>query len=297
MALANCEKARELSPSSSSSRRSACGAAATMRGSDLQKGCTKLKLSRRFTLPNLGSTATATASSEAFRSSPCVNGRCQTTCPRPIDVSDAPSSTAHNSRPHSERGDSHAGAAAKIGRTESTPAINSAHQRQQQSWNSISNDHQSGSQLSCCSTAVSVGGATAADDDDDVDDAPRHQCPPESAAWRHHLIVHTTSGRAATMSSCSSSSCGSGLNQVGRDVAFNWCCSGVVQPVQRFELLGESDVHLCKLQHSATVIAKILSCKYLRRWETHHLFLNDACLSSKTVKSYARYILYCTRFN
>lgn len=48
-------------------------------------------------------------------------------------------------------------------------------------------------------------------------------------------------------------------------------------------LIAEGDVQLCKLNHSGTVIGKILSSKFLRRWETHHLFLNDAQISSKTV--------------
>ena len=52
---------------------------------------------------------------------------------------------------------------------------------------------------------------------------------------------------------------------------------------RRFKLLAEGDIQLCRLTHSGTVINKILSSKFLRRWETHHLFLNDACLSSKTV--------------
>ena len=56
-------------------------------------------------------------------------------------------------------------------------------------------------------------------------------------------------------------------------------------PGRRFKLLAEGDVQLCRLTHSGTVINKILSSKFLRRWETHHLFLNDACLSSKTVTS------------
>ena len=51
----------------------------------------------------------------------------------------------------------------------------------------------------------------------------------------------------------------------------------------RFKLLSEGDIQLCRLTHSGTVISKILSSKFLRRWETHHVYLNDAWLSSKTV--------------
>ena len=61
-------------------------------------------------------------------------------------------------------------------------------------------------------------------------------------------------------------------------------------PGRRFKLLAEGDVQLCRLTHSGTVINKILSSKFLRRWETHHLFLNDACLSSKTVSIFTSFV-------
>jgi hypothetical protein len=51
------------------------------------------------------------------------------------------------------------------------------------------------------------------------------------------------------------------------------------------KLLSEGDIQLCRVTHSGTVIGKILSSKFLRRWETHHLYLNDAQISSKTVPS------------
>lgn len=51
----------------------------------------------------------------------------------------------------------------------------------------------------------------------------------------------------------------------------------------RFKPLEEGDIQVCYLNHTRTLFSKILSSKFLRRWETHHLYLNDACLSSKTV--------------
>lgn len=51
----------------------------------------------------------------------------------------------------------------------------------------------------------------------------------------------------------------------------------------RFRPIEEGDVQVCYLNHTRTLVSKILSSKFLRRWETHHLYLNDACLSSKTV--------------
>ncbi|XP_076378800.1 C-Maf-inducing protein [Megalopta genalis] len=56
--------------------------------------------------------------------------------------------------------------------------------------------------------------------------------------------------------------------------------SGPVGP--RFKPIEEGDIQLCFLNHSKTLVRKILSSKFLRRWETHHLYLNDTCVSSKT---------------
>ncbi|XP_077288152.1 C-Maf-inducing protein-like isoform X2 [Arctopsyche grandis] len=53
-------------------------------------------------------------------------------------------------------------------------------------------------------------------------------------------------------------------------------------PGPRFKLLVEGDIHVCRLNHTRTVISKMLSSKFLRRWENHHLYLNDHCISSKT---------------
>ncbi|KYQ48565.1 C-Maf-inducing protein [Trachymyrmex zeteki] len=54
----------------------------------------------------------------------------------------------------------------------------------------------------------------------------------------------------------------------------------------RFKPLEEGDIQMCYLNHTRTLVKKILSSKFLRRWETHHLYLNDACLSSKTLTGF-----------
>ncbi|XP_033217067.1 C-Maf-inducing protein-like [Belonocnema kinseyi] len=54
----------------------------------------------------------------------------------------------------------------------------------------------------------------------------------------------------------------------------------------RFKPLEEGDIQVCYLNHTRTLFSKILSSKFLRRWETHHLYLNDACLSSKTLTGF-----------
>lgn len=50
----------------------------------------------------------------------------------------------------------------------------------------------------------------------------------------------------------------------------------------RFKLLSEGEIQVCYLNHTRTVISKIVSSKFLRRWENHRLYLNDTCISSKT---------------
>lgn len=58
----------------------------------------------------------------------------------------------------------------------------------------------------------------------------------------------------------------------------------------RFKPLEEGVIQVCYLNHTRTLVRKILSSKFLRRWETHHLYLNDACLSSKTVSLLQTYL-------
>ena len=52
---------------------------------------------------------------------------------------------------------------------------------------------------------------------------------------------------------------------------------------QRYRLLLEGDVQLCRLNHTRTVVSKIMNSKYLRRWEGHHLVLGSSEITSSTV--------------
>lgn len=60
----------------------------------------------------------------------------------------------------------------------------------------------------------------------------------------------------------------------------------------KFKLIHEGDIQVCRLNHSRTVINKILSSKFLRRWENHHLFLTKTQINSKTV-SHLHFSFYC----
>lgn len=51
----------------------------------------------------------------------------------------------------------------------------------------------------------------------------------------------------------------------------------------KFKLVTEGDVQVCKVKHGNNLMDKFIGSKLLRRWETHHIFLNDSCISSKTV--------------
>lgn len=51
----------------------------------------------------------------------------------------------------------------------------------------------------------------------------------------------------------------------------------------KFKLVHEGDIQCCRLNHQRTVISKILSSKFLRRWETHRFILTSFNITSKTV--------------
>nr|XP_006817403.1 PREDICTED: c-Maf-inducing protein-like [Saccoglossus kowalevskii] len=50
----------------------------------------------------------------------------------------------------------------------------------------------------------------------------------------------------------------------------------------KYKLLHEGDIQVCCLNHARTVISKILSSKFLRRWEPHHIVLADSTIYSTT---------------
>ncbi|GIX74859.1 c-Maf-inducing protein [Caerostris darwini] len=66
------------------------------------------------------------------------------------------------------------------------------------------------------------------------------------------------------------------------------CCSPSRSPVPpnspqgpRFKLVIEGLVHVCRLNHTRTVISKLLSSRFLRRWEGHHVILDDNFITSR----------------
>ncbi|RXN24739.1 C-Maf-inducing [Labeo rohita] len=54
----------------------------------------------------------------------------------------------------------------------------------------------------------------------------------------------------------------------------------------RYKLLQEGDIQVCVVKHPRTFLSKLLTSKYLRRWEPHHLTLTDSSLVSATPTGY-----------
>uniref|UniRef100_A0A8C3IIY4 C-Maf-inducing protein n=1 Tax=Chrysemys picta bellii TaxID=8478 RepID=A0A8C3IIY4_CHRPI len=54
-------------------------------------------------------------------------------------------------------------------------------------------------------------------------------------------------------------------------------CNGM-----RYKLLQEGDIQVCVIRHPRTFLSKILTSKFLRRWEPHHVTLADNNLASAT---------------
>lgn len=52
---------------------------------------------------------------------------------------------------------------------------------------------------------------------------------------------------------------------------------------QRFKLIHEGDIHVCRLDHRRTIYSKIMNSKYLRRWESHHIILGTNEIQSSMV--------------
>lgn len=69
---------------------------------------------------------------------------------------------------------------------------------------------------------------------------------------------------------------------VGSHVRLSYSCG------QRFKLLVEEDIQLCRLNHTRTIVSKIMNSKYLRRWESHHLVLGENDIYSSTVSRQCR---------
>lgn len=57
------------------------------------------------------------------------------------------------------------------------------------------------------------------------------------------------------------------------------------KPIQgpRFKLINEGDIPICRLNHTRTIVSKIMNSRYLRRWEVHKIYLDKTEICSATV--------------
>lgn len=51
----------------------------------------------------------------------------------------------------------------------------------------------------------------------------------------------------------------------------------------KHKLITEGDIQVCRLNHTRTIVSKIMNSKYLRRWESHKLVLDHSELRSTSV--------------
>lgn len=63
--------------------------------------------------------------------------------------------------------------------------------------------------------------------------------------------------------------------------------SNPARPFQgaRFKLINEGYIQICRLNHTRTIVSKIMNSKYLRRWESHRIVLDKNEIRSCTVSN------------
>ena len=52
---------------------------------------------------------------------------------------------------------------------------------------------------------------------------------------------------------------------------------------QRYKLINEGEIQICRLNHTRTIVSKIINSKYLRRWESHRIILGQNEITSSMV--------------
>lgn len=55
---------------------------------------------------------------------------------------------------------------------------------------------------------------------------------------------------------------------------------------QRYKLINEGDIQICRLNHTRTIVSKIMNSKYLRRWESHRIILGLNDIASSMASGY-----------
>jgi hypothetical protein len=120
--------------------------------------------------------------------------------------------------------------------------------------------------------------------------------------------IHTDRDEFSSDDSCNGPDSPTGLKRVGSVYDFGLDGADSPPPCANFPFAGgpdadltkvarkqlrmirEVDVAVCYLNHTNTIISKILSSKYLRRWENHQIRLQDDCITSNTVSARGAYV-------
>lgn len=96
--------------------------------------------------------------------------------------------------------------------------------------------------------------------------------------------------RSSMSSFSSGSNCSSSPDHTAHNSSQNNCNSSRKTGHHRkhgskakFKLIVEGDIQVCRLNHTRTIISKIMNSKYLRRWECHRLILGETDIVSSTV--------------
>ncbi|KAK6983664.1 C-Maf-inducing protein, partial [Biomphalaria glabrata] len=55
-----------------------------------------------------------------------------------------------------------------------------------------------------------------------------------------------------------------------------------MQTGPKHKLIYEADVQVCRLNHTRTIVSKIMNSRYLRRWESHRIVLDHNEMRSTT---------------
>lgn len=67
-----------------------------------------------------------------------------------------------------------------------------------------------------------------------------------------------------------------------------------VQTGPKHKLITEADVQVCRLNHTRTIVSKIMNSRYLRRWESHKIVLDPNEIRSSTVSICINSICFVT---
>jgi hypothetical protein len=59
----------------------------------------------------------------------------------------------------------------------------------------------------------------------------------------------------------------------------------------KYRLIADGDVQVCRLNHTRTIVSKIMNSRYLRRWEHHHIALGQTGIYSTTVWLLSRHLI------